>query len=110
MAVTKEEVLEKFCALCVPLGDVSGKSMFGGYGVFCDNVMFALITRQGALHLKTDDENRSRYEAINAEKHGKMPYYTVPNGALESWQALEPWARPALEAAKRAPRKTKKRK
>ena len=107
MTETKEDVLAQLSALCAPLGAISGKSMFGGFGVFCDGLMFALITRQGDLYLRVDDENRPKHEQAELEKHGRMPYWRVPEDALADWHSLEPWAGAALLAAKRAPAKPK---
>ncbi len=42
MAQDKNRVLEKIVSLGAPLGVVTGKAMFGGLGVFCDGLMFAL--------------------------------------------------------------------
>ncbi|MDP6351632.1 MAG: TfoX/Sxy family protein [Alphaproteobacteria bacterium] len=105
MAETKDDVLEKFGSLCTPLGTISGKSMFGGFGVFCDGLMFALITGQGELYLKSDDENRPKHERAGLEKHGRMPYYRAPEDALTGWRVLKPWASAAYLAARRAPAK-----
>lgn len=51
-----ELVLEKLALL----GAVTGKSMFGGFGVFHDNEMFGLISND-VLYLKADDSNRGDY-------------------------------------------------
>ncbi len=109
MAQDKNRALEKIVSLGAPLGVVTGKAMFGGLGVFCDGLMFALITRQGDLYLKADDGNRLSFEEVGLESYGKMPYYRAPEGSLDSWASLEPWARGAVEAAKRAPAKSPKR-
>ncbi len=108
MADTTKDVLERFSALCAPLGEVTGKSMFGGLGVFCDGLMFALITRHGELYLKADDENRPKHEQAGLEKYGRMPYYRAPEDALTDWRSLEPWAGAAYLAAKRAPAKKRR--
>ena len=111
MTDAKQQTLDKVIALTAPLGAVTGKAMFGGFGVFCDGVMFGLITRAGDLYLKADDENRSAFEDAGLEKYGKMPYHQAPPGALDSWSALDPWASGALEAAQRgAKSKSKSRK
>ncbi len=107
MAETKDDVLVQVSSLCAPLGNISGKSMFGGSGVFCDGLMFALITRQGELYLRVDDENRPKHEQAGLEKHGRMPYWRAPEDALADWHSLEPWTRAALLAAKRAPAQPK---
>ena len=102
---TKEDVLATLIKLCAPLGAVSGKSMFGGLGVFCEGTMFALITRGAELYFKTDDENRPMFEQAGLGKYGKMPYYRAPEDALTSWESLDPWASGAWRAAQAAPAK-----
>jgi len=57
----------------VPLGDVRAKSMFGGYGLFLDGLMFGLVTRDDALFLKADDTNRPAFEGRGLKSFGKMP-------------------------------------
>lgn len=108
-AVTKEDVLAALTKLCTPLGAVTGKAMFGGLGVFCEGTMFALITRQGELYFKADDQNRPAYEQAGLAKYGKMPYYRAPEGALKNWRALKPWASEAWRAALAAPAKKKRK-
>ena len=38
-----------------PLGDVSSRKMFGGYGIFEGGTMFGLINSEGEVYLKVDD-------------------------------------------------------
>lgn len=86
------------------------KRMFGGAGVYSDELFFAVII-DDALYLKVDDETRARYEARGlrpftyAMRNGRaasMSYYPVPADILEDTQALAAWAHEALEAARRA--------
>ena len=101
MTNEKKAAMERFVRLCTPLGPVRGKAMFGGYGVYCDDLMFALITRQGEIFLKADGETRGSFDAAGLRQFGKMPYFQAPSDALESWAALEPWATASLAAARR---------
>jgi DNA transformation protein len=52
-----------------PLGGVRARRMFGGWGIYKDGVMFALIARD-QLYLKVDDDNRAAYDAAD------LPYFT----------------------------------
>jgi DNA transformation protein len=88
-----------------PLGDARLKRMFGGYGIFLDGAMFALVSRHDELFLKADDVNRGAFLERGSGSHGKMPYFAAPAEALDGWSALEPWARGAVAASKRAKRK-----
>ena len=40
--------------------------MFGGYGVYLDRTMFALVA-DNALYLKVDDDSRGEFEAAGLE-------------------------------------------
>ena len=84
------------------LGDVSARKMFGGYGLFFDGAMFALISGGEELFLKADDENRQAFLERGSKTHGKMPYYAVPAEALNGWREMAPWAEGAVAASKRA--------
>lgn len=91
-----------------PLGPVRARRMFGGYGVFLDRVMFALIA-DDTLYFKTDDGNRPEFEARSLgpfvyEGNGRlvrMPYFEAPAEALDDPETLCAWARGALAAAAR---------
>lgn len=91
--------------LLTPLGDVTSKRMFGGYGLFYEGAMFALVSRSEALFLKADEVNKGAFIEIGAKTHGKMPYYAAPAETLESWAAMERWAKGSVEAALRAKKK-----
>ena len=82
------------------LGDVTTKRMFGGYGVFIDTKMFALIDSTGALHFKCNGSNEDRYIEVGAEKHGKMPYREVPEDVWNNDDTLIEWAQLSVDAAR----------
>ena len=91
--------------------------MFGGHGIFCDGVMFALIA-DDVLYLKIDDETKPAFreagsEPFMYEKAGKqieMSYMTVPGDAEEDIDNLGSWAHMAVAAANRANAKKPSRK
>lgn len=100
-------------------GPVSVRRMFGGAGLFRDNLMFALIAGD-TLYFKIDARNRPDYEAAGMapftyEGKGKkmqMSYFEVPPDVLEDPADLAGWARKAFEAAlarAKAKKKTKKK-
>jgi DNA transformation protein len=87
--------------------------MFGGWGISIDGMTFAIIADLGGgdkLWLKADDEVHSRFEAAGCErftyvgksKTASMGYYTAPEDAMDSPDAMRPWARLSLECALRA--------
>lgn len=93
-----EELVERL----QPLGDVSGRKMFGGIGIFCDGVMFAKVTSSGAHFLRVSPETRPRYEAAGSESSGKMPYMEIPAAVEAETGDLLEWAGEALEVARDA--------
>ena len=105
---------DPFTELCVemlsPLGPVRVRRMFGGQGIYVDELFMALIV-QNQLYLKADDSTRERFVAAGCEpfsystatgERQVMSYYRPPEETLESPPLMLPWARLALEAALRA--------
>ena len=102
-----------FAAYAVELlgtvGRVAARRMFGGYGLYCDGVMFALIA-DDVLYLKADDASRPEFERAGSEpfvydargRRTTMAYWRAPDEAMESRELAAPWARTALAAALRA--------
>jgi len=99
-----------YCAeLLAPLGPVRIKRMFGGHGLYVDELFIAILSSE-RLYLKTDSINRTSFEAAGCEpfryeargKLNTIAYYSPPDEALESAGLMQPWARLALEAALRA--------
>ena len=69
-----------------PLGRVSMRRMFGKTGVFCDGVMFAMVT-DNTLYFRVDDQNREIFKEaeafppLNYAKKGAMidlSFWRVP--------------------------------
>ncbi len=61
----KPEFRDHVLDLLAPLGPVTARRMFGGFGITLDGVMFALIA-DDVLYLKVDDRTRPDYEAAGA--------------------------------------------
>jgi DNA transformation protein len=90
------------------LGDVVGRKMFGGVGLYVGGLFFGLIARD-RLYLKVDAANRPAFDAAGSKpfkpypgRPGTMKYYEVPVGVLESAPDLVRWAKGAVAAARRA--------
>ncbi len=82
-----------------PIGPVSSKKMFGGYGLFHEGKMFGLITSDAEFFLKVDDSNRARFKKARAPQHSKMPYFRVPKNVLADATNLLDWASSAVKVA-----------
>ena len=98
---TSSQFVDHVVNLMEPLGAVRAKPMFGGFGIFLDDTMFALVTKAGVLHLKADDVNRGSFEAQGLGRYGKMPYFEIPPAALEDQDDFLDWAREAVAASQR---------
>ena len=81
------------------LGEVHGRAMFGGYGIFHEGLMFALIS-DGVLYFKVDDSNREMYETAGSSKfpHG-ISYWEVPTDIFEDTARLNEWANISIGVA-----------
>lgn len=97
-------VAEELVDTLQPLGAVRSKRMFGGFGVFADDVMFALVDSSGEGFLRVDDDTQTRFEKADAQPHGRMPYWSIPRSVRADEQRLIAWARDALEVARAAKR------
>lgn len=116
-ATPKPAMNRQFADYCCDLLSTQGrcvaKRMFGGWGISVDGLTFAIIADLGGgdkLWLKADDAVRSRFEAAGCErfvyvgksKTASMGYYTAPEEAMDSQDAMRSWARLSLECALRA--------
>lgn len=84
------------------LGEITTKKMFGGYGIFESGKMFALVDSAGGVYLKADDTNRGRFEEAGSKKHGRMPYFRIPDKVLNSESNLLEWSQASIVVAKNA--------
>jgi DNA transformation protein len=94
------------------LGGLRGavsRRMFGGAGLYYEELFFGLISRD-TLYLRVNETNRRDYEALGmtrfqpyADKpHLSFNYYEVPAHVLEDPDELVSWARRSLQAAQAA--------
>jgi DNA transformation protein and related proteins len=92
-----------------PLGRITMRRMFGKTGVFCDGVMFGMIT-EDTLYFRVDDHNRAAFKEaaafppLNYEKRGSLvdlSFWRAPERLLDEPDELLTWAREALAAARR---------
>lgn len=102
--------------LFAPFGDIAVRKMFGGAGVYCDNLFFALLD-DDVIYLKTDDRNRAEFERAGAapftfeSERGAvtMGYYAAPGDFYDDPDETRRWTTLALDAARRAAKFKKKR-
>src|SRR4030081_736632 len=100
-----------------PLGRVTMRRMFGKTGVFCDGLMFAMVT-DNMLYFRVDDGNRAAFNEaehfppLNYKKQGEIQAPRcgrAPERLFNEPEEVVEGLRAALEAASRVAAKTKRR-
>lgn len=89
------------------LGALTSRKMFGGVSLYQDGTIFALMRGDGVVFLKgagaftsvLADEGCAQWTHTNKKtgKSGTMPYWTLPDAALDDPDLACDWARRALE-------------
>lgn len=78
---------------------ISFRSMFGGWGIYKNETIFAIIV-DGTLYLKVGDTNRVLFEErhclpfVYQGQKGKkivMSYWTIPEDVIECPEELKSW-------------------
>jgi DNA transformation protein len=95
---------------------VTARAMFGGYGLYAEGVMFALIATD-RLYFKVDDQNRDDFLSVGGEpfiydrkgKPAQMSYYSLPDDIFNDLAQLVIWVESARAAARRSRSKTTKK-
>jgi DNA transformation protein and related proteins len=109
LSIMSQALVDHCLELLAPLGAVRAKRMFGGHGLYVDELFVAIIAFE-RLYLKADAQTQPAFAAAGCESFvydgkGKpitMNYWTVPAEAMESPALMQPWARQAIDAALRA--------
>lgn len=91
------------------VGPVSVRRMFGGAGIYADNVMFAIIA-DDTLYFKADATTKAAFEAEGltpfayqkGDKRIDMSYWRAPERLLDDPEQMTEWAQVALTVARRA--------
>ena len=97
---------------------VTSRAMFGGYGIYKNGLIFAIIVGE-KLYFKVDDSNKSdfashgmkpfRYKMPSGKPY-EMSYWEVPEEIMENREELKIWVERAVFASQNAKRqKSKKR-
>jgi DNA transformation protein and related proteins len=99
------------------VGRVQVRRMFGGYGLYCNDVMFGLVA-DDTLYLKSDETTETHFTSRGLtpfrysskdRKAVTMSYYLAPEEVLEDPEQAATWARRSYEAALRARNKPRKK-
>jgi len=90
-------------------GPVRGRRMFGGSGIYRDDVMFGLVA-DDTLYLKVDPENEAFFEEAglpsfvyrSGEKSIRMSYRLAPDAIFDDPVEAAAWAERSYAAGQRA--------
>jgi DNA transformation protein and related proteins len=92
-----------------PLGHITVRRMFGKSGVFCEGVMFGMVT-ENVLYLRVDNQNKAHFKeveslpSLNYVKQGHtndLSFWRTPDRLFDDQPEFVAWARLALAAAHR---------
>lgn len=93
------------------MGRVEARRMFGGAGLYIDDACFAIVLGGERVMMRGDDTLADEFEADGGEqwvyqrKGGKptaMPYWSLPESALDDPEEACRWAARALGPARKA--------
>lgn len=97
-----------------PVGAVTSRAMMGGATLYCDGTVFAIVA-DDALWFKADRVSDAAWDEAGCERFtyerdggvGTMNYRRAPDEVYDNADALRGWARLALGAGLRAPKRKK---
>lgn len=97
--------------LFAPMGAVTCKRMFSGYGVYIGTACFALAAK-GQVWIKADSASEPALEAAGSQPFSMetpegvvktmRAFWSLPDEALDDADALKRWCEPALAAARKS--------
>ncbi len=104
--IRQNEFVEFMLEQLTPIGGVRARAMFGGYGIYQGDIMFAIIV-DDRLYFKTDGVTRHEFLArgLNPSTYaarGKtvsLQYYEAPPEVFEEHEAMRSWAQQAIDVA-----------
>lgn len=95
---------------------VTAKRMFGALGLYAGEVFFAIVD-DDTLYYKTGDATRARYTEAGSKAFqpygdgtSSMSYFELPPDVLEDEEQLREWTREAIDVARSAKGKKKRKK
>jgi DNA transformation protein len=112
--VKKNEFVEHLLDLLSGFGMVRARAMFGGFGIFKGECMFALVV-DDTLFFKADEQTKSDFDALGLlpftyqkkQQSISLSYYQAPEETLEDPSLMHLWAGKAYAAALRRAHKKK---
>lgn len=109
MPKKRSEFVEYALELIDPVGNISIRSMFGGYAIYKSGTTFALIA-DDEIYFKIDESNIEDFKKLNSrpftyQKQDKiitMSYWLLPTEILENQEKLFEFVNKSYKAALKA--------
>ena len=109
MSSARNEFVDYVVELMADWALVTARRMFGGYGLYREGSMFALIA-DDQLFFKADAGNEPQFERVGSHpfvyisqaRAVQMSYWSAPEASLESAAEMNDWCQSAYGAALRA--------
>lgn len=83
--------------LFAALGQLTTRKMFGGMCLYQRGVVFALVSSEGRIYLKVRGALADELRDQGSEQFHNMPYWSLPEAALEDTEKALDFARRALD-------------
>lgn len=80
------------------LGQLTSRKMFGGICLYHAGTVFALVSSEGRIYVKTTPDTAASLADEGAEQFHNMPYWSLPEGVLDDPDTACGWARRFLSA------------
>lgn len=80
------------------LGPITYRKMFGGICLYYDGTVFSLVSSEGTIYLKTKGSLANALANDGGTQFHNMPYWSLPDAALEDPSTAGDLARRALSA------------
>jgi DNA transformation protein len=103
-----------------PFGDISSRPMFGGFGIYKDGIIIAIVADE-ELYFKSIAKTQDFYKSFGStpfvyegqKRPIQMSYWIVPETVLNDPETLEKWVDTAFDSskeyqAKHPPKRTKR--
>ncbi|MEO6365601.1 MAG: TfoX/Sxy family protein [Luteimonas sp.] len=106
----RDPYIDYLIELLSPLGTITVRRMFGGWGIYLDGTMIGMVAGE-VLYLKVDGQTQARFESAGSgpfvfdsrTRQITTSYWSAPAEAMDSSEAMQPWAELAYQAALRKP-------
>jgi DNA transformation protein and related proteins len=114
--MNKSQYVDYILDLLSQFGSIRARRMFSGYGIYKDDIFFALIVNDN-VYFKISESDRSTYKSFGSQplsftkKNGQlitMNYWQVPIDILENQKKLTTLVENSLRAAKQQSKPQKK--